>query len=68
MNKIDAFHLKVIAIIAMFLNHVGHTFENVSRLPPYIVSFGQCITSLYITNFTITLQPKIGKIVYAISL
>ena len=33
MNKIDAFHLKVIAIIAMFLNHVGHTFENVWNPP-----------------------------------
>ncbi len=39
-----------------------------TRLPPYIVSFGQCITSLCITNFTITLQPKIGKTVYALSL
>ncbi len=39
-----------------------------TRLPPYIGSFGQCITSLCITNFTITLQPKIGKTVYALSL
>jgi hypothetical protein len=27
MKKINAFHLKLVAIIAMFINHVGHTFE-----------------------------------------
>ena len=32
------------------------------------VSFEQCITSLRITNFTITLCPKIGKAVYAVLL
>ena len=27
MRKVDAFQLKLIAIIAMFINHLGHTFE-----------------------------------------
>lgn len=27
MKKLDAFHLKLVAIIAMFINHVGHAFE-----------------------------------------
>lgn len=27
MKKINAFHLKLIAIIAMLINHIGHTFE-----------------------------------------
>ena len=38
------------------------------RLPLYIVSFEQCITSLRITNFMITLWPKIDKAVYAVLL
>mgnify|MGYP002238081004 CR=1 FL=1 len=41
---------------------------NHTRLPLYIVSFEQCITSLRITNFTITLWPKIDKAVYAVLL
>ncbi|MGT2742875.1 TraX family protein [Streptococcus plurextorum] len=27
MKKLNAFHLKLIAIIAMLINHIGHTFE-----------------------------------------
>lgn len=33
-QSLDAFHLKVIAIIAMFINHIGHTFEMIWN-PPF---------------------------------
>lgn len=32
-KALNAFHLKIVAIIAMFINHIGHTFENVFNPP-----------------------------------
>ncbi len=69
-NVASASHTNPCHIADFYENEktIANDFNEATRLPPYIDSFGQCITSLCITNFTITLQPKIDKTVYALSL